>query len=314
MSAYIIRRLLLLIVVVLGVTMMTFFLIHIAPGDPAELIAIARYGMENLTVEEVERIRISEGLDEPLGVQYLNWLNHTIKGDFGKSLVTGEPVLKEILLRLPATLILSCTSLVISLLIAIPSGIISAAKQYSFVDYLTMSGALLGASIPNFWLGLLLILLFSVMLGWFPVFGYGGVRHIILPSITLGAGMAAITTRLTRSSMLEVLKQDYIITARSKGLFEAWIVGRHALKNAFIPIVTVTGLQLVHLLEGTAIVESIFAWPGIGKLLVDSIFARDFAMVQACVFMFAIILVLVNLVVDIIYIFLNPKIRYEKER
>jgi len=176
-----------------------------------------------------------------------------------------------------------------------------------------MSSALIGTSVPNFWLGLLLILLFSVTLGWFPVFGYGGLRYMVLPALTLGAGLAGITTRLTRSSMLEVLNQDYVTTARSKGLSERRIIFKHALKNAFIPIITVIGIQLGHLLGGTVIVESIFAWPGIGKLLVDSIYARDFATVQACALLFAIIFVLINLIVDVLYLFLNPKISYQKE-
>ncbi|WP_027399024.1 nickel ABC transporter permease [Anaerovorax odorimutans] len=313
MLAFIAKRFLLLIVVLLGVTMMTFLLINIAPGDPAEMIAIARYGLENITADEIEQIRQSEGLDDPLIIQYFCWLGHVLKGDFGRSLITGDPILKEISARFPATMILAFISLIISLLISIPAGIISAVKQNSCIDYLTRTGAMLGTSIPNFWLGLLLILFFSVTLGWLPVFGYGEVRHIILPSITLGTGLAAIITRLTRSSMLEVLNQDYIITARSKGLYEKCVILHHALKNALIPIITIIGMQLGHLLEGTVIVESIFAWPGIGKLLVDSIFARDFAMVQACVLLFAILFVIINLVIDILYMFIDPRIHYKKE-
>ncbi len=313
MFRYIIRRLLLLLIVVLGVTMMTFILMNVAPGDPAEMVAMARYGLENLTGEQVEQIRISEGLDSPIWIQYIHWLAHAIKGDFGRSLVTGDPVLQEILVRAPATLILALASLVVSLFIAIPAGIISAARQNSWLDYLTRTAALLGASMPNFWLALLLILLFSVTLGWLPVFGYGGFRHIILPAVTLGTGLAAITARLTRSSMLQVLEQDYITTARAKGLQEVHIIFRHAFKNAIIPIITVIGLQLGYLLEGTVIVESIFAWPGLGKLLVDSIYARDFAIIQASVLLFAIFFVLINLFVDVLYVYLDPRIRYEKK-
>lgn len=313
MLTYIVRRIALLVIVALGVTILTFIMMHLAPGDPAEMIAMARYGLENLTVENVEDIRIIEGFDSPGWIQYLHWLNHIMKGDFGNSLVTGDPVWQEIIVRVPATLKLALAALTLSLLIAIPAGIISAAKQYSAGDYVTLIGALLGASIPNFWLGLLLILVFSVNLGWLPVFGYGGLRYMILPTLTLGTGLAAITTRLTRSSMLEVLKQNYIITARSKGLSEVSILHRHAIKNAFIPVVTVIGLQLGHLIEGTVIVESIFAWPGIGKLLVDSIYARDYATIQGCVLLFAILFVIINLVVDIICIYLDPRIRYKKE-
>jgi len=312
MTVYITRRLGLLVIVALGVTVMTFALMNAAPGDPAEMVAIARYGLENLTAEDVERIRISEGLDAPLWVQYGHWLGHILKGDFGRSLVTGDPVGQEIWGRAPATMLLALASLAVSLLIALPAGVIAAARQNSRLDYLTMTGALLGASMPNFWLALLLILLFAVRLGWLPVFGYGGLRHLVLPAVTLGTGLAAVTTRLTRSSMLEVLRQDYITTARAKGLGEGKIISRHALKNAFIPIVTVVGLQLGHLLEGTVIVESIFGWPGLGKLLVDSIYARDFALIQACVLLFAGIFVLINLAVDILYVYLDPRIRYGK--
>ncbi|MEN6348291.1 MAG: nickel ABC transporter permease [Syntrophomonas sp.] len=311
MLTYIIRRLVLLAIVVLGVTIMTFVLMNAAPGDPAEMIAIARYGLENLTVEEVEHIRIIEGLDASVGIQYLDWLTHVLKGDFGNSLITGDPVMQEIMVRAPATLMLAFASLTVSLFISIPAGIISASKQNSLVDYLTRTGALLGASMPNFWLALLMILLFSVTLRWLPVFGYGEFRHIVLPAVTLGTGLAAVTTRLTRSSMLEVLEQDYITTARAKGLQERNVIFRHALKNAFIPIITVIGLQLGHLLEGTVIVESIFGWPGLGKLLVDSIYARDFALIQACVLLFAIFFVLINLLVDILYVYLDPRIRYK---
>lgn len=312
MTVYITRRLGLLVIVALGVTVMTFALMNAAPGDPAEMVAIARYGLENLTAEDVERIRISEGLDAPLWVQYGHWLGHILKGDFGRSLVTGDPVGQEIWGRAPATMLLALASLAVSLLIALPAGVIAAARQNSRLDYLTMTGALLGASMPNFWLALLLILLFAVRLGWLPVFGYGGLRHLVLPAVTLGTGLAAVTTRLTRSSMLEVLRQDYITTARAKGLGEGKIISRHALKNAFIPIVTVVGLQLGHLLEGTVIVESIFGWPGLGKLLVDSIYACDFALIQACVLLFAGIFVLINLAVDILYVYLDPRIRYGK--
>lgn len=313
MYRYIGKRLCLLLIVIIGVTVLTFTLMHAAPGDMAEMIAISRYGAENLTTAEVEAIRLSEGLDSPVMVQYFHWLTHMISGDFGNSLITGEPVMEEILIRLPATLKLSFAALLVSLVIAIPAGVIAASKQHSLMDHLTMSSALIGTSVPNFWLGLLLILLFSVTLGWFPVFGYGGLRYMVLPALTLGAGLAGITTRLTRSSMLEVLNQDYVTTARSRGLSERRIIFKHALKNAFIPIITVIGIQLGHLLGGTVIVESIFAWPGIGKLLVDSIYARDFATVQACALLFAIIFVLINLIVDILYLFLNPKISYQKE-
>jgi peptide/nickel transport system permease protein len=312
MLKYLLRRLLLVFVVVLGVTAVTFSVMHFTPGDPAEMIAIGRYGMDMLTQSDIEWVRASEGLDAPIYVQYGLWLNHLLHGDLGNSLITGDPVLSEILTRFPATMELAILSMILSLLIAIPVGIIAAIKQYSIIDNFSMIGALVGVSMPNFWLGLLLILFFSVYLGWFPVCGYGGFAHIILPAITLGTGMAAITTRLTRSSMLEVLGQDYIRTARAKGLSEKLVISKHALKNAFIPVITVIGLQFGYLLEGVVIVETIFAWPGVGRLLVDSIFARDFFMIQGCVLLIVIIFALTNLIVDISYAYLDPRIRYQR--
>ncbi len=311
MLKFIMKRMLLMFIVMLGVTMITFLIMHLTPGDPAEMIAIARYGIDDLTQEDIECIRIQEGLDAPIHIQYLRWLNHALHGDLGCSLTNGEPVLSEILIRFPATIKLAVVSMIIALIIAIPIGIISATRQYSLIDNVSMMGAMLGVSMPNFWLGLLLILLFSLYLGWFPVCGYGGFEYIILPALTLGTGMAAITARLMRSNMLEVLGQDYIRTARAKGLGEKVVLSKHALKNALIPIVTVIGMQFGRVLEGAVIVETIFAWPGIGKLLVDSIYARDFAMIQGGVLFVAAIFVTVNLVVDISYTYLDPRIRYE---
>ena len=301
-------------VVILGATMLTFTIMHVAPGDPAEMIATSRYGVEGLSTETIARIRVEEGLDAPVYVQYLKWLNHVLHGDLGRSLVTGKSVSSEFLARFPATLKLALASMIIALLISIPVGIISATKQYSVVDNASMVGALIGVSMPNFWLGLLLMLLFALYLGLLPVCGYGdgSIAYLILPAITLGTGMAALTTRLTRSSMLEVLKQDYITTARAKGLREKVVIWKHAFRNALIPVVTIVGLQFAGLLEGVVIVETIFAWPGVGKLLVDSIFERDFAMMQCGILFIAVIFVLVNLTVDILYALLDPRIRYEK--
>ncbi|NQE54013.1 peptide/nickel transport system permease protein [ANME-1 cluster archaeon GoMg3.2] len=314
MLHFIIRRLLLMFVVILGATMLTFTIMHFAPGDPAEMIATSRYGVEGLSTETIARIRVEEGLDAPVYVQYLKWLNHVLHGDLGRSLVTGKSVSSEFLARFPATLKLALASMIIALLISIPVGIISATKQYSVVDNASMVGALIGVSMPNFWLGLLLMLLFALYLGLLPVCGYGdgSIAYLILPAITLGTGMAALTTRLTRSSMLEVLKQDYITTARAKGLREKVVIWKHAFRNALIPVVTIVGLQFAGLLEGVVIVETIFAWPGVGKLLVDSIFERDFAMMQCGILFIAVIFVLVNLTVDILYALLDPRIRYEK--
>ncbi|ATZ61734.2 MAG: ABC transporter permease [Methanosarcinales archaeon Met12] len=310
MLTYILRRICLMVFILLGVSIITFSLMHFVPGDPAEVIAIERYG-EEVTAETIEHVRRELELDQPIYIQYFRWLINVLHGDLGYSHRTDRPVLDEIMARLPATVELALAGMLVSLIIAIPVGIISATKQYSIVDNVSMFGALLGVSMPNFWLGLLLILFFSVHLGWLPVFGRGGIEHLILPAITLGTGMAAITTRLMRSSMLEVLRQDYIRTARAKGLSEKVVINKHALKNALIPVVTVVGLQFGFLLEGAVIVEVIFAWPGVGRLLVDSIFARDFPVIQGCILFIAVMFVLVNLLVDISYAYLDPKIRYE---
>jgi peptide/nickel transport system permease protein len=310
--AYVRKRIIGLIVVILGVTAMTFLLIRLAPGEPAEMIAIARYGEENISDEMVSYIRDKEELDKPIFCQYIRWLQNILKGDLGVSLSTGEPVLEEILTRLPATFKLAVCALLLSVAFAIPLGVISAAHYNSITDRLTTTGAMLAESIPCFWLSLLLIILFSVNLGWLPSFGAGKIKHLVLPSVSLSVGMTAVTTRLTRSSMLEVLHQDYITTAKAKGLSQVRIVGHHALKNAMIPIVTIIGIQFSHLMEGTVIIESIFGWPGIGKLLVDSIFVRDYAMIQGCVLFFAVFVVIINLIVDLVYFLLDPKIKMKK--
>lgn len=313
MLRYIIRRLAALLIVALGATLLTFFIMHLAPGDPAEMVALARYGQENLTRESIELVRQGEGLDKPIFIQYGRWLLHIVKGEWGNSLSTGEPVLEEILARFPHTLQLTLAALMISLLISLPLGILAAVKHNTVTDYLAMSIALLGVSVPAFWLGLLFMLLFGLYLSWLPVCGYGSLRHLILPALTLGCSMAAITTRLTRANMLDVMEQEYIISARARGIRERDILARHALKNAFIPVVTMLGIQAGHLLEGAVVIETVFAWPGLGKLLVDSIFARDFALIQGCVLFFAALVVIANLLVDISYLYLDPRIRFERE-
>lgn len=313
MLTYIFKRTGLMVFILAGVSIITFSMMHLVPGDPAEVIAIERYG-EEVTAETIEHVRRELGLDQPIYVQYFRWLSNLFQGSLGYSYRTDRPVLDEILTRLPATVQLALAGMLVSLLIAIPIGILSATRQYSAIDNISMAGAFLGVSMPNFWLGLLLILFFSVHLGWLPVFGRGGIEHLILPALTLGTGLAAITARLMRSSMLEVLRQNYIRTARAKGLSERVVICKHALKNALIPVVTVAGLQFGFLLEGTVIVEVIFAWPGIGRLLVDSIFARDLPVIQGCILFIAVIFVLINLLVDISYAYLDPRIRYEARR
>lgn len=309
MITYIIKRIGLMIFVLLGVSVAVFSIMYLIPGDPAEMIAKERYG-EEATSETIEYVRRELGLSRPIYLQYFYWLVNVLHGDLGYSYRTGQPVLDEILTRLPATIKLAIVSLVISIIIAIPIGILSAAKQYSVIDNISIISALIGVSVPNFWLGLLLILFFSMSLGWLPVYGYESLEHIILPAITLGTGMAAVTTRLMRSNMLEELGKDYIRTAKAKGLSKAAVV-RHASKNALIPVVTIVGLQFGSLIEGAVVVEVVFAWPGIGRLLVNSIFARDFPVIQGCILLIAVMFVLANLLVDISYAYLDPRIRYE---
>ncbi|NAT11370.1 glutathione ABC transporter permease GsiC [ANME-1 cluster archaeon AG-394-G06] len=312
MLNYIIKRLILLIPILFLVTLISFSLLFIIPGDPAETILTGPGG--GADPKAVEEFRIKMGLDKPIYIQYFTWLNDILHGNLGYSYLTDQPIIETILSRFHATLKLAIVSLIISLMISIPLGIISAIKQYSAIDNVSMVGALLGVSMPNFWQGLLLILLFAVTLGWLPVAGYGDhgdLEHIILPAITLGTSSAAITTRLMRSTMLETINQDYIQAARAKGLSERVVIGKHALKNALIPVVTMIGLNFGYLLDGSVVVETIFAWPGIGLLMVESIYLRDYPMIQGCILFVAIIFIFVNLMVDILYTYLDPRIRYE---
>ena len=312
MLNYIIKRLILLIPILLLVTLISFSLLFIIPGDPAETILTGPGG--GADPKAVEEFRIKMGLDKPIYIQYFTWLNDILHGNLGYSYLSKRPVIDTILSRFHATLKLAIVSLIISLMISIPLGIISAIKQYSAIDNVSMAGALLGVSMPNFWQGLLLILLFAVTLGWLPVAGYGDhgdLEHMILPAITLGTSSAAITTRLMRSTMLETINQDYIQAARAKGLSERVVIGKHALKNALIPVVTMIGLNFGYLLDGSVVVETIFAWPGIGLLMVESIYLRDYPMIQGCILFVAIIFIFVNLMVDILYTYLDPRICYE---
>ena len=315
MLIYIIKRLILLIPILFLVTLISFSLLFIIPGDPAETILTGPGG--GADPKAVEEFRIKMGLDKPIYIQYFTWLNDILHGNLGYSYLSKQPVLDQILSSFHATLKLAIVSMIISLMISIPIGIISAIKQYSAIDNVSMVGALLGVSMPNFWQGLLLILLFAVTLGWLPVAGYGDhgdLEHIILPAITLGTSSAAITTRLMRSTMLETINQDYIQAARAKGLSERVVIGKHALKNALIPVVTMIGLNFGYLLDGSVVVETIFAWPGIGLLMVESIYLRDYPMIQGCILFVAVIFIFVNLMVDILYTYLDPRIRYETKK
>ena len=315
MLEYIAKRTVIAVFVVFATSALTFLLLSLIPGDTAVMIiqrvfvGDVTYNPSKMEIEAAEQIF---QLGNPMWMQYLHWLSNALHGDFGTSYISGRGVLGEILVRLPATVELAIAATILSLLVAIPLGVISAAKQNSKVDYSSMALATFFISMPNFWLGLVLILIFSLHLDLLPVAGYGGLDHLILPTITLCAGMMAVTVRLTRSSVLEVLRLDYITTAKAKGLGDGRILYRHVLKNAMIPVITIVGLQLGYLLGGTVIVETIFAWPGIGKLLIDSINARDIPMIQGCVVFIAIIFSLVNMLVDISYYFLDPRIKYEE--
>lgn len=266
MHKYVLKRILLLIPVLLGVSLLVFAIMSLTPGDPAQLIL-----GENAPKEAVLKLREEMGLNDPFFMQYFRFVKNAIMGDFGRSYTTGREVFGEIFARFPNTLILAVIGIIISVCIGIPIGIISATRQYSFLDSFSMVIALLGVSMPVFWLGLMLILTFSVKLGWLPSGGFDGLKSIILPAVTLGVGSAAIITRMTRSSMLEVIRQDYIRTARAKGVAEKVVINKHALKNALIPIITVVGLQFGHLLGGAVLTESVYSWPGVGRLMVDAI-------------------------------------------
>lgn len=304
MHKYIIKRLLYLIPVIIGVTFIVFTIMHFTPGDPAQLIL-----GESAPQAAVDKLREDMGLNDPFLIQYFNFLKNAVKGDFGTSYTTKVAVFDEVFSRFPATLKLTVAGMLIAIVIGIPVGIISATKQYSITDNVTMILALLGVSMPNFWLGLMLILLFSVKLGVLPSGGDSGFLSLILPAITLGTSVAAIITRMTRSSMLEVVRQDYIRTARAKGVPEKDVINKHALKNALIPIVTVIGLQFGYLLGGAVLTETVFSWPGIGRLMVEAIRKKDSPVVLASVVFLSITFSVVNLFIDILYAYLDPRIK-----
>jgi len=306
MHSYLVRRLLLAVPVVLGVATLVFLLIHLIPGDPVEIML-----GESALPADRDALREALGLDRPILEQYGSFLWGLCRGDLGDSLQQRRPVTTLIREHYPATLELTLAAMLISLLIALPAGILSGIRQYSVWDHSTMFLALLGVSMPNFWLGPLLIWVFSIQLGWFPVSGKGGLAHLLLPALTLGASMAAIVARMTRSSVLEVLREDYVMTARAKGLSEARIILKHVLRNALLPVLTVVGLQFGALLAGSIITETIFSWPGLGTLMVKAIQTRDYPVVQGCVLVISMSYVLVNLLTDLLYGVIDPRIRYE---
>jgi peptide/nickel transport system permease protein len=303
MLMFVLRRLIQTIPVVIGVTFVVFFIMQLVPGDPAVLLA-----GEGASKETVNAIREQLGLNRPLMVQYFDYLLNVFQGDLGSSLKNSQPVLDEIMVRLPITMELAFFSILITIVLGMAAGIISAIKPYSLTDTSVMLVALLGISLPSFWFGLMMMYFFSVKLQILPVAGWDSILHVILPALTLGAGGAAIVARMTRSSMLEVIRQDYIRTARAKGLREHVIIYKHALRNALIPVITVVGLQFGALLGGTVLVESIFAINGLGRMIVDAIRMRDLPVVQGGVLAASLIFVIVNLFVDVFYRFFNKRI------
>jgi len=303
MKGYILKRLFHSIFVLVGISLVVFIILHLT-GDPAALLMPM-----DATPEQVAQFRQEMGFNDPIIVQYWRFFKGTLRGDFGQSFRHSQPALELVMERMPATIQLTLAAMVIALLVAIPVGIISAIRRNSILDHIGMTGALLGQSTPVFWLGIMLILIFSVTIQWFPSSGRGEIQHLVLPAITLGMFTMARTARMMRSSMLEVMGQEYMKTAKAKGLSPGMVILKHALKNAAIPVVTIVGMELGTLLGGAVITEWIFAWPGVGRLTVQAIFNRDYPVVQAAVFLLASIFVLVNLVVDLLYTYLDPRVK-----
>lgn len=307
---YLLYRTFTSLVVLFGVSVVTFGLIYLTPGDPAETILIQKTG-QLPSEEAVEAFREEQGLNEPIYVQFVDWLGDVLRGDLGESYYSNQQVTDQIIQHLPATIELAVASMVVALVIAVPAGILSAVHQGETIDIASQLGALIGVSMPNFWLGYLLIIVFSLNLSLFPVSGTGGLAYLVLPAIALGTGMAAIITRLVRTSMLEVIDEEYVDAARSKGLSERIVVYKHALRNALLPVVTIIGLQLGFVLNGAVVIEIVFQRPGLGELLVNAIFARDYPIVQGVVLVIGVLFVLTNFLVDLTYQYLDPRIQLE---
>jgi len=315
LPAYALRRLLLAVPVLFGVSVLVFAVLHLAPGDPAAIMLGAQ-----ATKEDVERLHRDLGLDQPLVIQYFRWIGQVARGDLGRSIPLGRAVLPEVLLRFKATLVLTTGALSIAVLLGLVAGIVSAVKQYSWLDRLSMGVAVTGVSLPVFWTGIMLIIVFALQLRWFPASGmsspYGSgvgdvLWHLVLPAVTLGTASAAALARLTRSSVLEIIRQDYVRSARAKGLAERAVIARHVLKNAINPIITVLGVQVGFLLGGAILTETVFSWPGLGSMMVRAIQARDYPLVQGGVLLIATTFVVVNLGVDLLYAIFDPRIRYD---
>jgi peptide/nickel transport system permease protein len=315
MLRYIAQRLIALIPVLIGISIVTFVLIRLVPGDVVDLMLANEQSLDSARADEVRRVF---GLDQPIYVQYLDWMGDLARGDLGRSLRTGDSVRSEIFEKMPVTIELTFLSVIIALLIAIPAGIIAAVRSGTKTEAAAQGISLLGLSIPNFWLGTLLILVTSRYLHWFPAANYvsflddpwRNIQIFILPAIALGASLAAVTMRMTRSALLEILRREYIVTARAKGLTNQTVIMRHAIRNALIPVVTVVGIQIGRLLGGAIIIEELFNLPGMGRLAINAIEQRDYPMIQGVVLATTTAFVLINLLVDILYSYIDPRIRY----
>ncbi|MGI6706769.1 MAG: ABC transporter permease [Clostridia bacterium] len=305
MLKYVVKRVLLMIPVLIVMTLIVFSIFYFAPGDP-----VSRIAGPNAPPEVYERIKQKYGLDQPFIVQYFRFAESVVEGDLGISILQDRPVIEMIKERLPVTFQIGLLGFLLTFVIAIPAGVMAAVKKNTAVDYLCMSGSLLGIAIPTFWLGMLLLYVFAYKLRWFPISGDGTFKQLILPSFAIGLTNAAVTARMVRSSMLEVLQQDYVRTARSKGLFEKIVIYRHALKNALIPVITLMGLRLGWILGGSVALEIIFSIPGLGRLMVDSILSRDFPVVQGAMIVLTSSIILANILADILYAIVDPRIRY----
>jgi len=305
---YVLKRLLFLIPILLGISIVAFTILHLTPGDP---VTVWIGTDPNTSPEAIQRLRTELGLDDPVYVQYIKFLERAIHGDFGRNIRTNRPVLLDVAETLPRTLLLTFSSIGVAIVIGIPIGIYAATHRNSIFDNVSMVGSLFAASVPNFWLALILILAFSYYLGLTPIGGYGEPKHLILPSLCLGTILAGALARFTRSNMLEVIRQDYVRAARAKGLDGRTVVYRHALRNALIPILTVLGLQIGSLLSGSFFVETVFAWPGIGRLAIQAVQERNYAVVQASLLVTSVTFVIINLVVDILYAYIDPRVQYE---
>jgi peptide/nickel transport system permease protein len=304
MLTFIIHRLVGSLLVIFGVITIVFLLIHLIPGDPVEIML-----GESASTADREALRVALGLDQPLLVQFRNYLSGLLHLDMGHSIHYRRPVSELLLERLPATGLLAAATLIVTLVLALPLGIIAAVRRNTLWDAGAMSFSMLGVSIPNFWLGPMLILVFSLWLGWFPVSGRSGFASVILPALTLGTGLVAVLSRMVRSSMLEVLGEDYMRTAKAKGMSPRRVILHHGLRNALLPVITLLGLQLGALLAGAVITETVFSWPGVGLLTIESIQSRDYPVVQACVLLISITYVFVNLLTDLAYAWIDPRIR-----